>query len=278
MPPENKRQPTAAELDLVQAWIAAGASFTEPFPLGEGAELPAIPLVEEEEKLGPAPADAIAALRKNLVHVQVVAADTNELWVDFSAVCDQIGDREVFSLLAPLEDHIADLTLSRTRISDKAMVLVGDMLRLRRLDLGQTDITDVGLAELNGHETLEELNLSQTKLNGNALETLRSLNQLQKVWLWDSGLDVNPDTLPQAAAGVVIDNAEITEVGAANTAPAVAPPVSNLEPINTACPVTGKPVVPKYSVVFEGQVVAFCCPNCPKTFWNEPETFRVKLQ
>ena len=277
MPPENKRQPTAAELDLVRAWIAAGASFTAPFPLAEGAELPAIPLVEEEEKLGPAPADAIAALRNKLVHVQVVAADTNELWVDFSAVCDQIGDREVLSLLAPLEDHIADLTLSRTRISDKAMVLVGDMLRLRRLDLRQTDITDVGLAELNGHETLEELNLSQTKLNANALETLLSLNQLQKVWLWDSGLEVDSDTLPQAAVGVVIDNAEITAVGTAIPAPAVVPAVASLDPINTACPVTGKPVDPNYSVVFEGQVIAFCCPNCPKTFWNEPDAFRVKL-
>jgi YHS domain-containing protein len=53
--------------------------------------------------------------------------------------------------------------------------------------------------------------------------------------------------------------------------------VVSLAPINTVCPVSGKPVVAQYSVVFDGRVIGFCCPNCPKTFWDDPQTFLAKI-
>jgi YHS domain-containing protein len=37
-------------------------------------------------------------------------------------------------------------------------------------------------------------------------------------------------------------------------------------------------VNPKYAVVFEGKVIGFCCPNCPKEFWADPKAFAEKLK
>jgi YHS domain-containing protein len=41
--------------------------------------------------------------------------------------------------------------------------------------------------------------------------------------------------------------------------------------MNSFCPITGEPIDPQYSIVFEEKVIGFCCPNCPKQFWENPE-------
>lgn len=289
MPPEHKTQPTAAEIALVRAWIAAGASFDAPFELGEGAELPPPPVVAEVEILGPAPARAITALTERLVHVQPVSAEMHELWVDFAAPAATIRDEDVRKLLEPLSDHIAELSLSRTRITDAVIETLADMPRLRRLDLRGTGVTDAGLAKLRGHGALEELVLAQTRLTDSALETLLDLPALEKLWLWESG--VSPDALARlrfdrprlmvsagdAEPAAVLDTEG--ELAFSSDAPSAdAPPASaELAPVNTICPVSGDPANAKYSILFEGRVIAFCCPNCPKQFWSDPEAFRAKL-
>jgi hypothetical protein len=30
--------------------------------------------------------------------------------------------------------------------------------------------------------------------------------------------------------------------------------------------------------VFDGKIVGFCCPNCPKEFWADPQAFADKLK
>lgn len=38
-------------------------------------------------------------------------------------------------------------------------------------------------------------------------------------------------------------------------------------PVNTKCPVSGKPVDTAHTVSYKGQTVGFCCGNCP-TKWE----------
>jgi hypothetical protein len=47
---------------------------------------------------------------------------------------------------------------------------------------------------------------------------------------------------------------------------------------NTVCPVSGSPVSPKYRVIWGGQVIGFCCPECPKAFWADPDAFLAKVR
>ncbi|MDA1260343.1 MAG: hypothetical protein O3A20_06945 [Planctomycetota bacterium] len=289
MPPEHKTQPTDDEIALVRAWIAAGASFDASFELGEGAVLPAPPVAAETDTLGPASPRAIAALTERLVHVQPVSEASHELWVDFAAPATTIRDEDARKLLEPLSDHVAELSLARTRVSDRVMEVVGDMPRLRRLDLRQTAISDAGLAKLRGHHALEELVLSRTQIGDAALETLLALPTLERLWIWETNFssaaverlraerpELVVDTGDPAPAAVLEAEGELVF---SNDAPSVdAPPViEGLEPVNTVCPVSGDPIVAKYSILFEGRVIAFCCPNCPKQFWADPEAFRAKL-
>ena len=54
-----------------------------------------------------------------------------------------------------------------------------------------------------------------------------------------------------------------------------APVVASLSPVNSMCPVSGKPIVAKYAIVHEGRVVAFCCEVCAGQFWADPSAFEV---
>ena len=48
-------------------------------------------------------------------------------------------------------------------------------------------------------------------------------------------------------------------------------------PINDKCPVSGEPVDPAHTSVYEGKVVGFCCGNCKKKFDADPKKFAAKL-
>ncbi|MBK8977873.1 MAG: hypothetical protein IPM29_18350 [Planctomycetes bacterium] len=48
-------------------------------------------------------------------------------------------------------------------------------------------------------------------------------------------------------------------------------------PINTECPVSGKPVDPAVTSELDGKLVAFCCANCKAKFDADPDAFRSKL-
>jgi uncharacterized membrane protein len=284
MPPEHKRQPSEGQVQLLEAWIASGASFDDEFTLMGGLTLPEDQPAPEEEGLLPASEKALAALRAKQVHVQRISGETEQLWVDFAAPAADIGDSEVKKLLAPLEDHVADLSLARTQISDKAMGRVADLIRLRRLDLRQTALTDVGLARLAENPTLEELNIAGTGVTDGSIPLLLALPALTHLWVWESQLSaegiaqlrterpelkVNAGDSADAVALEVEGDVEFT-----SDAPSVdAPPEEGLPislvPSNDTCPITEKPVDPKYTIVFEGKVIGFCCPNCPKTFWEK---------
>jgi hypothetical protein len=135
--------------------------------------------------------------------------------------------------------------------------------------------------------------LTQTRLTDGAAEVLAQIPELRKIWLWDSGISPAAQArLREARPGLLVDAGELAAAAALETegelkftsdAPSVdAPPPAaagavSLTPINAVCPVSGNPVNPKYSVVFEGRVIGFCCPNCPKDFWADPERFRAAL-
>ena len=165
MPPEHKRQPTEAEFALIETWILAGAPFEESFPMGDGLALPTEESQLEEDTLEPAAPEAIQNLRDHLIHVQTVSSATQELYVDFAAPSETIGNREVLKFLGPLHRHVAELSLARTKVSDKVMERLGDMPRIRRLDLRGTKVSDSGLSEFIENPTLQELILAQTQVS-----------------------------------------------------------------------------------------------------------------
>jgi uncharacterized membrane protein len=294
MPPRGKPQPAAEEIAALEAWIAAGAPFEGRVDgieaEGAGAAPPrADRAAGSSEPVPPDPA-AIELLRGRQVHVEPLGQDSMRLWVDFAGA-PETGDAECTELLSPLADHVAELSLARSAVTDGVVGLLGSMRNLARLDLRATAVTDAGLAALSGHGRLEELVVAQTAVTDAGLEHLRAMPALRRVHLWRCAVS------PQALARLRAERPELEveagdsglaepletepEIRLSGDAPLpgeqAARAASSLEPLNATCPVSGVPVDPRYAIVHQGRVVGFCCPECPRRFWADPEKYSAAL-
>lgn len=290
MPPTSKPQPTPAEIDAIEAWIAAGAKFDAPTPT---PALPPQPKETPRPAAAPISQEALAALRAALVHAEPVSRDSKLLVIDFSAVAAATDDAKAAALLRPLRDHIAELTLARSAITDASGELFASMPKLTHLNVTATDFGDAGLAPLAERPALVELVLVRTKVTDAGLATLATLPALERVYLW--GAQVTPDALASLRHDlprVIVDAGDTPDAAALeiekeitlrNEADAPAPPapqapaVDPLKPINDTCPVTGKPIDPEFAIVYKGKVVAFCCRHCLAQFLEDPAKFEDKL-
>ena len=212
--------------------------------------------------------------------------------MDFAAPADDIGNQDALGLLWPLEHHVAEFSLARTHVTDGAMDVVGNLLRLTRLDLGGTAVGDAGIARLSGLDSLTELILVGTQVTDASVETLLALPALKRLWTWESGLtEQGVARLRAGRPDLVLDRGDLAtgeplevepDLVFTGDAPLLDAPADAaggpLAAANPACPVSGQPVDPRYAVLFEGRLVGFCCPNCPGKFWADPEAFRDKLE
>lgn len=288
MPPSSKPQPSALEIAEVERWITAGASLEAPAPPALTLEdLPQEPEKAAEPALPePPPAEAtlevslpdtaIEGLRAERVHIEVIDPLAGLLWVDFRSRKDS-DEAFVIGALEALGDTIAELSLAGIGVSGAVLTQVGEHQRLEELDLSNTSFPGGELAALEGCSSLRELNLTGTSVGDDAAARLIGLPALERVLLWKSGMSAEGvEQLRTARPELELVTGELRVLEPAE----VEPPVSfskhpELDPINTACPVTGSPVDPRYRVVHGDRVVGFCCPNCPTTFLKAPEKYPV---
>lgn len=302
MPPDSKTQLTEQELDLLQVWIAQDAPFTGEFAFAEatthGNAATAEALAPEEQDGNDPIYDlAIAGLNASLAHWQPVEPGSKQLWISFAPFTENANDEIVEQLLGTIPEYIEELNLGRTRITGSTMNLVGAMSNLRSLNLAQTPLGDWDIGLLEGHQHLEDLVLSQTQITDASAEVFLSMPNLSELYLWGTGFSTKGIAdLREQLPEVMIDfgdsfydeplevEAELVFTSDAPLIDAPADEQSNptepvntvrLTPSNTTCPVSGKPVDPLYTVVYDGKVIGFCCPNCPKTFWEDPSQFPV---
>lgn len=307
MPPKDKAQPAADDIEVLEAWIEARAPFedgsgsevgaaassaagTDPALAGRGSSpsgIAPIPLP------GPAPAEALAALRARLVHVEPLAEGDPRLVVECAAPAAGIDDAAATELLTPVLGQVARLSLARTKVTDAALALAARMPHLEQLDLRATAVTAAGLSALREHPRLAEIVLARTKVSDAALDAFRAMPALRRVHVWGSGISaaavaelrkdrpslrVDAGDAEDAAALDVESAIKLTSDAPPPGAkpPAPVSPVSPV-PVNATCPVSDKAVDPRYVILFEGRAIGFCCPNCPSAFWRSPGDFAAKL-
>ena len=63
-----------------------------------------------------------------------------------------------------INDNVADLEISGSRITDAGLVHLKDLIKLRHLNLSDTQVTDAGLVHLKDLTKLRHLNLSDTQV------------------------------------------------------------------------------------------------------------------
>ncbi|HEV2293695.1 MAG TPA: c-type cytochrome domain-containing protein [Tepidisphaeraceae bacterium] len=286
--------------------------------LGAPAPAPTALEPAEARKIDPVPLDSLAGdierLTKELnIVIEPVAMDLPWLAINAS-IRKPFGDEQL-AQLEPLARNIQVLNLAGTDVTDAGAAVIAQMPNLQRLRLERTKVTDAGMSHLAKLDQLQYLNLYGTEITDAGLKPLQALPELQQIYLWRTKVD---PAAAQAFADAMVDQAKIDQwkqqiaqleaqiraervevvqgvvattqpttapapdpaapVVASATAPTTAAAVASREPVNTLCPVSGKPVDVTKFVDFQGQRVAFCCDNCPKEFEKDPAKYKDKIK
>jgi uncharacterized membrane protein len=192
MPPAGKPQLTDDEVNLLEWWVANGASNQS--RVATATPPPAVEdmLATLFPELKPPPPDRTATMARadeiaTRLRIVIRPLSPTEPWLDVSARlrATAFGDAELAEL-APLATAIAWLDLGETAVTDVGLTTLGTMTRLRRLHLDRTTISDVGLASLAALSRLEYLNLYGTDISDAGIAELRPLTQLRALYVWQT--------------------------------------------------------------------------------------------
>ncbi len=301
MPPEGKPQPSAAEIALLQWWIDAGSPAAK--TIGELKPPPTVARLLEARfgapKLArkttpPKALPQVVALASTIgdeLNIAISPLAENQPWLQCNASVagTNFGDREL-ERLAQLGSNVRWLDLGGTAITDAGLTQVAAMPNLTRLHLERTTISDAGLGRIAKLGELEYLNLYATAITDAGLEDLQNLPKLKELFLWET--KVSPERAKAFAEaridrdqiqrweeeieqlkGKIHDSGFSLELGEVKTSLAN----TNTAPVNTACPISGKPVDGAKTVVYEGRLVAFCCDDCRAKFVRDPKPFLASL-
>ena len=302
MPPEGKAQPSASDVALLEWWIDAGAPGTnkitdlKPSPAISrilAARFGATPIAATKT-IAPKPVTEVlpiaAALSEDL-HIAITSLSPSEPWLQCNAAVagKNFGDAEL-AKLAPLGPNLRWLDLAGTKISDTSLAQLAAMPNLTRLHLERTSITDTGMTNLMELAQLEYLDLYGTEVTDTGLQHLQQLPKLKQIYLWqtkvtpaavtafvDARTDQDQLQRWQDQIEQLKKNIREAHISVELGTPLTSVSTTNAAPINTECPVSGKPVDTSKTVVHDGVLVAFCCDDCKAKFQEDPKPFLEKL-
>lgn len=194
MPPDGKTQLSVTQISALQWWVSRGASYEtalseDELPQALTALLPQTVAVPEQSNAANVDAHFDEALIRTLmdqqISIQRIQQDSEQLWISFPAIADQVTD-ETVKQLSPLSPFIAWLDLSNTRITSESLAWIAKMPVLTELNLGQTRIETQALKALAAHGSIERLNLSGVPLDDTVVDILLDMPNLKRVTLWGS--------------------------------------------------------------------------------------------
>jgi Leucine-rich repeat (LRR) protein len=300
MPPDGKPQPGEDEIALLQWWVDAGASSDK-----KVAELKPPANIQRvlANRFGVAPTAASAVPPKPLgeilptaaalsedLKIPITALSAKEAWIQCNAsIAGTNFDDRALAKLMPLAPNLKWLDLAGTGVTDAGLSSLSPMRNLVRLHLERTTITDAGLAAVAELPNLEYLNLYSTGITDAGLDSLQKMPKLKQLYLWRT--KVSPEA-GKAFAEAHTDHDqlerwqdEIEQLQAkirdahlnVDVGTIMAETSTNAAPVNTECPVSGKPIDPTKTVLHEGTLIAFCCDDCKAKFKQDPKPILAKL-
>lgn len=211
MPPKDRPQPDATEIELIARWIERGAtaeSRVEALGLSDelrqaAAELPAKlasvvqvraePLWEydpEEVRRARAPlAERVAQLQRRfpgcLTYESRTSADLHFVAVGMGR---DFGDRELAEVATAVGDAVVVLDVSMSGVTDAAAPSFAQMRGLRVMRASFTAVGDGVVEALGGAPKLEAVVLPATRVSEASVAVLGKLPRLRKLWLADTAI------------------------------------------------------------------------------------------
>lgn len=191
MPPDGKRQPSKAEINVIGLWIEKGLSFDKTMgelgmdkshfkPFFPKTILNDYPDLEVPE----APKDSILKIKSSGIHIDPISGSTHFLSVsciNFPSFTD--AD---FKHLLPIKNQIAVVDLEGTLITDAIFEKLTQLPNLTIIKIDNTTITGDQLGLLATLKYLRTINLSSTRFSVENLNKLAQFESLKKVFLYNT--------------------------------------------------------------------------------------------
>ena len=188
MPAEGKPGLTAAELKVIEFWIASGATESVTAAKVKAAAVPPEPVKLVVPPLAPdyRPRSAeIAALQSKLgVQLVLRSQDPQDGLILRTVSAPERCNDEALRALKPIADLVVDAELARTEVTDEGLRTLASFPNLRHVDLSYTAVTSRGLAPLAALAKLETLNLTATTVDDQGVLPFRHKKGLQHLYLF----------------------------------------------------------------------------------------------
>lgn len=192
MPPDGKKPVEDNEIQILERWIALGASDTLRLEHLEISE-PLVALVKElmepnrmeKWKNFPKVADStLQNLASDYLTINRVANNSDALSV--AAFLPPEYDSKYILDLNRVAQNIVELDMSGLPIGIEEMGLVAKCVNLEWLELDRTPITDTEIETLKFLSKLELLKIYQTNIGDKSIGVFKELPNLKSLYLWET--------------------------------------------------------------------------------------------
>jgi uncharacterized membrane protein len=212
MPPNEREQPSSAEIELIVAWVESGADFNAKVASLDNAALiksywnilqaATDPSWLPEEEVSAGDAASIAALTSTGALVMPVASNSNFLTVEFLNVRN-FG--KISEPLLKLRDQVVELRADGKTLPDSVTAAISGLRNLRRLSLANATFKADGI-DFSALPDLVYLNLTGTDVGEEVLADLSELKRLRKLYVYKTKLTEDKvAVLKQGNPGLEVD-------------------------------------------------------------------------
>jgi uncharacterized membrane protein len=192
MPPEGKEPLNSHDIQILERWIALGASDTLKLNHLENNEPLAILInelikpneTESWEKLLKVTDETILELTSEYVTIKRISNNSNALSIDVY-LPPEYNPKFILNL-KPIAKNIIELDLSGLPLDEKEMQLITTCENLEWLELDRTPLTDKNVESLKSLSKLKILKVFGTKITEKSLKIFKTLDNLKSLYLWDT--------------------------------------------------------------------------------------------
>jgi uncharacterized membrane protein len=192
MPPKNKAQLTDQEIEILEAWVAAGSSFDQKVTALQSEEplfqLASNRFSSQKTYTFDAASDSdIKSLNNFFRKVTPIFPGSPALEVAYYGI--STFDPASLKDLKKVNRQIVKVNLSRMPLESVDLDFLRDFQNLEELQLNFTGVKAQQIANLERLENLRNLALSGNQLGADAVVSLSKLKQVKRLFIWNSGLD-----------------------------------------------------------------------------------------
>ena len=192
MPPEGKKPLSNNEIQILERWIALGASDTLKLSHLDNDE-PLVGMVRKMMEPGtinswaklPKVADStLQNLASDYVTIKRIASNSQALSI--SVYLPPEYDPKNITDLKRISNNIIELDLSGIPIGQKEMDLVAMCKNLEWLEIDRTPVTDTEFKKLIGNTGLRVLKAYETDISDESVAVLKDFKGLRSLYVWET--------------------------------------------------------------------------------------------